>query len=212
MKRLSIVALLLMFSVATFAQDKDKFNFGFRMGTSFADKSPNDDENSKKLISPAAGFLFEIPILEYLEIRPELNFGSQGFRSKTGSLVSSTWLGYVQVPILIRGQYGNDKVRGFVQAGPQFGYGAFILSRIMNKDTDDKEKESYTFDELELKPFDMGLAGGLGVEFPKAGHLELELRFYKGFSDLKDWGSGGRPDGADKVTNNALTVSLAFKI
>jgi hypothetical protein len=201
-----------MFSVATFAQDKDKFNFGFRMGVSFADVSPNELKDAKKLVSPTAGFLFEIPILEYLEIRPELNFGSQGFRIKTGSNVYSRWLGYAQVPILIRGQYGNDKVRGFVQAGPQFGYGAFVLDRSMNKDTDDKEKDSYTFDELKYNAFDMGLAGGVGVEFPKAGHLELELRFYKGFSDLNDWGSGGRPDGTDKLTNNALTVSLAFKI
>lgn len=212
MKRLSIVALLLMFSVATFAQGKDKFNFGFRMGVSFADVSPNENDNAKKLVSPTAGFIFEIPILEYLEIRPEINFGSQGFRSQVGNIVNSTWLGYAQVPILIRGQYGNEKIRGFVQAGPQFGYGAFALNRLMNKDTDDKQKESLTFEELNFNAFDMGLAGGVGVELPKAGHLELELRFYKGFSDLVDWGSNGRPDNADKVTNNALTLSLAFKI
>jgi hypothetical protein len=210
-----------MFSVATFAQDKDKFNFGFRMGVSFADVNfPNKTDAAKQLVSPTAGFIFEIPILEYLEIRPEINFGSQGFRSKVGSLTNSTWMGYGQIPILIRGQYGSEKVRGFIQAGPQFGYGAFILTRTIDKDNDDiKNKESYNFDEVKLNQsaigvnaFDMGIVGGAGVELPKAGHLELELRFYKGFSDLNDWGSNGRPNGVDKLTNSSLTLSLAFKI
>ena len=191
------------------AADKDDFQFGVRMGAQFSKVkgeiggSVSDNKNS--LVGPAFGFLFEIPVNAYLEIRPELNFGSQGQRVKTGGNVFSYWMGYVQVPVLVRGQYGNDKVRGFLQLGPQFGYGAFILSRL-KMSNGDKEKDSYTFKDQHLKPFDAGLSLGVGAEFPAVKGIEIEARYYKGFSNISDVNI---PNVSAK--NQSISLTVAFK-
>ncbi|MCZ2394448.1 MAG: PorT family protein [Chitinophagales bacterium] len=191
-----ILASALIFTMllgVTRAAEKDDFQFGVRMGAQFSKLKGSNvggggftSQYAKNLVGPAFGFLFEIPINSFLEIRPELNFGSQGQRFKMpNDLVFSSWLGYVQVPLLLRGQYGNDKVRGFVHVGPQFGFGAFNLTRL-KKGSEKVEKESYSFKDQHLKPFDAGLSVGAGIEFPAAKGMEVEVRYYAGMANISD--------------------------
>lgn len=211
-KLLSTLLLAAVLIGSSSAADKDDFQFGIRMGAQFSKVKGISDINtnsnskvSKSLAGPTFGFIFEIPINEYLEIRPELNFGSQGFKFKySNDDKYNFWMGYVQVPILIKGQYGNEKVRGFVNLGPQFGYGAFILER--TKDSDEKKvKESYTFKEREFKPFDAGIAVGAGVEFPAAKGIELEVRYYAGLLNFND------SDEIKEYRNSSLYLTLNIK-
>ncbi|MCO5234447.1 MAG: PorT family protein [Chitinophagales bacterium] len=195
------------------AAEKDDFQFGVRMGAQFSKlkgESTKGEEiqsqYAKNLVGPAFGFIFEVPVNAYFEIRPELNFGSQGQRFKyPGDAVFSSWLGYVQVPILLRGQYGSDKVRGFVHVGPQFGFGAFNLTRL-KKGSEKIEKESYSFKDQKLKPFDAGLSVGAGVEFPTAKGMELEVRYYAGLANINDYGIDGLT-----TKNQSLHVTLNVK-
>ncbi|MCO5248379.1 MAG: PorT family protein [Chitinophagales bacterium] len=206
---------LLGFYMNTYAADKDNFQFGVRMGAQFsklaagddADKIFNQDSKyAKSLVGPAFGFIFEIPVMANFEIRPELNFGSQGQRFKLpNDITYSYWMGYVQVPILLRGQFGNETVRGFLHAGPQFGYGTFILDRLLMKGGE-KQKESYSFDDQKLKPFDAGIAIGVGAEFPKVAGMEVEVRYYLGMSNINDYGIKDL-----ETKNRSLHLTLAFK-
>lgn len=206
----AIIAAALLTS--SHAAEKDKFQFGIRMGAQFSKLKGESEianfesKNAKNLVGPAFGFIFEIPVHANFEIRPELNFGSQGQRfDLPADHVFSLWMGYVQVPVLFRGQFGSDKVRGFLQAGPQFGYGAFALSRL-RKGSEKIEKESLTFDELKLKPFDAGISLGLGVEFPSVKGMELEVRYYGGLTDINDTGIE-----SFKTKNQSLHLTLGFK-
>lgn len=212
MKKLTTLLLLCMVLMTAKAGEKDDFSFGIKLGGMISDID-SDFKNTKpfggagdwkKLIGPQFGFIFEIPVLEYFEIRPEVNFASQGLREVNGDIVKSTWLGYVQVPILLRGQYGSDIVRGFVHVGPQFGAGAFVFDRLRNGD-EVIEKTSDSFSDRNWKAFDAGIAFGAGVEFPTAKGLELEVRYYKGLSDFQDL------DGAPSLKNNSLQFSLGVK-
>lgn len=195
------------------AAEKDDFQFGIRLGMQFSEVkgfSENGNsftsKNAKSLAGPAFGFIFEIPITSYLEIRPELNFASQGQKFDIPNIGKRNfWMGYVQVPVLLRGQFGNEKVRGFVHVGPQFGYGTFILDRV-KLENGDKDKESYTFKERKLKPFDAGITFGTGVEFPAAKGMELEVRYYAGLANINDYGVDGL-----KTQNRSLHLTLAFK-
>ena len=214
MKKLTTLLLLCMVLMTAKAGEKDDFSFGIKLGgmisdvdTDFKKVKPTvlgDVGDWKKLIGPQFGFIFEIPVLEYFEIRPEVNFASQGNRAVAGEKVLSTWLGYVQVPILLRGQYGSDVVRGFVHVGPQFGAGIFVFDRERNGD-EIIDKTSDSFKDRNWKAFDAGIAFGAGVEFPSAKGLELELRYYKGLSNFEN------KEGAPSIKNNSLQFSLGVK-
>ncbi len=213
MKKLLATTLLAgaLLGTAQAAAEKDDFQFGIRMGAQFSKLRGESDFNfeskySKALTGPAFGFIFEIPVNAYFEIRPELNFGSQGHKFALPNDVNyNYWMGYVQVPVLFRGQFGSDKVRGFLQAGPQFGYGAFILARAKDGNGN-KEKDSYSFKDQSLKPFDAGITIGAGVEFPAAKGIELEVRYYGGMANINDYGVDGL-----KTKNQSIHTTVAFK-
>jgi hypothetical protein len=214
MKKLSVFLLTALMGFSVMAGEKDQFQVGLKLGGMISDVTSDfkkikpvvlgDVGDWKKLIGPQIGLFFEIPIIEYLEIRPEVNFASQGFRAISGDKVESTWLGYVQVPVLLRGQYGNDNVRGFVHVGPQFGYGVFVFDREKNG-SEVIEKTSDSFSDRKWKPFDAGLSFGAGIELPAAKGLELELRYYTGFTNFNDI------ENAPELKNNSLMFSLGIK-
>jgi hypothetical protein len=212
MKKLSVFLLTALMGFSVMAGEKDQFQVGLKLGGMASDITGDFKKTLpfagqgewKRLLGPQIGLFFEIPIMEYLEIRPEVNFGSQGNRATLGDAVLTTWLGYVQVPVLLRGQYGNDNVRGFVHVGPQFGYGVFVFDRLRNG-SEVVEKTSDSFSDRKFKPFDAGLSFGAGVELPAAKGLELELRYYTGFTNFNDI------ENAPELTNNSLMFSLGIK-
>lgn len=126
-------------------------------------------------------------------------------------IIDATGLGYLQFPVLAKGSYGNDKISGFVNVGPQFGAGLFAARRIRTiTDGDrDSEKIETSFDDLFLKRFDAGMAFGLGMECEKTG-FQFETRYYLGMADIRDWGDMGRPDGFKKTTNSAFHITLGY--
>jgi hypothetical protein len=214
MKKISVFLLTALMGFSVMAGEKDQFQVGLKLGGMFSNVS-SELKNAKpvisgeigdwkKLIGPQIGLFFEIPIMEYLEIRPEVNFGSQGDRAVAGERVKTTWLGYVQVPVLLRGQYGNDQVRGFVHVGPQFGYGVFVFDREKNG-SEVINKTSDSFSDRNWKPFDAGISFGAGIELPAAKGLELELRYYAGLTNFSDI------ENAPEIKNNSLMFSLGIK-
>lgn len=207
------------------AGEKDKFQFGAKVGLNLSDqkftgKKEFADLNGgdwKMLPGFTLGFIGEIPLASFLEIRLESIFASQG-RQYVTKVDGDNWeknsivYGYVQFPVLLKGQFGNGNVRGFVNVGPQFSVGVIGLYRDKFK-TDgerDSETETFNFKEENLKRFDMGLDGGIGIELKESG-FEIEVRYYQGFTDIADYGDGERPSGVDKFTNSGLSVNLGFK-
>jgi hypothetical protein len=216
MKKLLVLLAAIAVMFPARAQDDDKFDFGLKLGVSFAFKKFDmKPDNTTPLYGPVGGIFGEININNYLAIRPEINFGSQGLRSKAEAgdtkVIMTTGLGYLQFPVLAKGSYGNDKISGFVNFGPQFGAGLFAAGRtktIIDGERD-SEKIEVTFDDLNFKRFDAGLAIGLGMECEKTG-LQVEGRYYAGMADIQDWGDMGRPDGYKKTTNSAFHFTIGW--
>lgn len=219
MKKLLVllVALAVIFPAKLNAEDN--FDFGLKLGISFAFKNFEGKSSSPldftPLYGPAGGIFGEVKINDYLAIRPEINFGSQGLRYKSEmgdtKIINTTGLGYLQFPVLAKGSYGNDKISGFVNIGPQFGAGLFAAGRVktITDGERDSEKIEITFDDLDFKRFDAGLAFGLGMECEKTG-LQVEGRYYMGMVDIKKWGGMDRPDGFDKTTNSAFQFTVGW--
>ena len=142
MKKIAFIACLFLCATNVFAGGKDKFQFGVKVGLNLADQNftgkkefDQANEGSWNLLPGfTLGFIGEIPLASFLEIRLESIFASQG-RQFSYKLDKDNWeknsiaYGYVQFPVLLRGQFGNEKIRGFVHAGPQISVGVIGLYR-----------------------------------------------------------------------------------
>lgn len=225
MKKIAFISFLFLCATNVFAGGKDKFQFGVKVGLNLADQNftgkkefDQANEGSWNLLPGfTLGFIGEIPLASFLEIRLESIFASQG-RQFSYKLDKNNWeknsiaYGYVQFPVLLRGQFGNEKIRGFVHAGPQISVGVIGLYRDKFKidGTRDSETETFNFKEEDLNRLDVGIDGGAGIEFKRSG-FEIEVRYYKGLTDIVDYGDGERPNGVSKFTNSGISVNLGFK-
>lgn len=225
MKKLALAFCFILTSTTLLAGAKDNFQFGIKVGLNLADQNftgkkefeEANNGNWKMLPGFTIGFMGEIPLASFLEIRLESIFASQGRQFYT-KIDKDNWeknsiaYGYVQFPILLKGQFGNSKIRGFVNAGPQLSVGVIGLYRDKFKTdgTRDSETETFDFKEESLNRLDVGIDGGAGIEFKKSG-FEIEIRYYKGLTDIVDYGDGTRPDGVSKFTNSGLSVNFGFK-
>src|SRR5258708_5885436 len=93
---------------------------------------------------------------------------------------SDHWqLDYFEVPVQVELSGERGRTRAYLLACPSWGFalGGHVSSSFAGAD----QKLAY------LRPVDVGLAGGVGVEFATAGpSLGLELRYTHGLQDLYD--------------------------
>ena len=115
------------------------------------------------------GLAFRYAGHKYCAFQVEINYQHRGWAvgSESGEKTTHS-LHYVEVPILMNLNFGNDLCRWIFNLGPQIGYCV----------KDD-------FQSIE-KPFDWGLAAGTGfyIRTPHAGVYELEIRFDYSFGGV----------------------------
>lgn len=122
-------------------------------------------------------------------IQVELNYQHRGWREHQAAdeatgIAESTYsreLHYIELPLLMNLNFGNERCRGFLNLGPQIGYCVFD-----NNGIGTPLNESKTHYRPIDKPFDWGLAGGVGVYFrsKNAGLYQLEARFNYSFGGI----------------------------
>lgn len=103
---------------------------------------------------------------------------------------------YLQLPLLTHIYFGSDKVRFFVNAGPEIGImigektsGNFDYNNAGSME--DFQKNYRKIEQFTLPvehKFDYGISAGLGMEFNVAPRhaINLEGRFYYGLNDVFD--------------------------
>ena len=117
---------------------------------------------------------------------------------------------YVDIPLLTHIYFGGDKVRFFVNLGPQIG---FFLHESTNENLNGaiipgKPNEQHTLP-VEKK-MEWGLGGGPGLEFrSSAGYFLLEGRYYYGLSDFYNTRYG---DAFSKASIQTISVKLTYLI
>lgn len=125
---------------------------------------------------------------------------------------------YIQIPMLTHIFFGNDKVHGFFNAGPEIGYLIATktsanfdynhLSEISDFPTANRNTDQFT---LPVKNrFDYGISAGLGMELYTAQQrhsFTLEGRFYYGLHDVF---SNHKTDTFSGSSGMSIMVTLGY--
>lgn len=124
------------------------------------------------------GLVFRYAGHKVCAIQVEANYMQRGWHETIAINDNSTMdyvrqLDYIEIPLLMHLYFGKHRFRGFINLGPQIGY------CIRDVATDlPSAIQSPQYQPIE-KPFDWGLAGGLGCYYRtrNIGLFQLEARF-----------------------------------
>ena len=131
-------------------------------------------ENMDILQSPLTmngGLVFRYAAHKVCAVQIELNYMQRGWHEGGSANNYTRQLDYIELPLLMHLYFGKERFRGFVNLGPQVGYCV--------RDVDPQSpNNSHQYQPID-KPFDWGLAGGLGCYYrtKKIGLFQLEARF-----------------------------------
>lgn len=131
-------------------------------------------ENMDILQSPLTmngGLVFRYAAHKVCALQIELNYMQRGWHEGGSANNYTRQLDYIELPLLMHLYFGKERFRGFVNLGPQVGY----CVRDVAPQTPNNSHQYQPID----KPFDWGLAGGLGCYYrtKKIGLFQLEARF-----------------------------------
>lgn len=196
-KRILFLAIVLFcLSTVSFAQ----FKYGIKGGLVIANQKWSASGIS---ITPdgrngaAVGAFFKFQLADNFALQPELlyvmkgtNLDAEMFDGEFGQKVSLKH-DYLSVPVIAKLYSGGFNV----QAGPSFDF--LVSSKVTANGMEEDVKDSF-------KGFDLGLAIGLGYDFPMG--LMFEARYVLGVTDMNN-----EPEMEGiKMTNNCFMFTLGF--
>lgn len=168
------------FVLVTMAQPRlrrPEYYFGAQAGVlaSMTNFSPTVPQSAlHPFLGANAGLVFRYSGQKCCGLQVEFNYMQRGWKETDTGYRRE--LDYLEIPFLAHIYFGK-KYRGFLNVGPQIG----LRIREQHFDLPDQGKPQY----LPIdKPFDWGLAAGLGfLARTKAGVWQIEARFNYSFGD-----------------------------
>lgn len=166
-----------------------------------------------------AGVTFRYIEEKHFGVIAELNLEQRGWKEKFDGLnyAYQRRLTYLQLPMLTHIFFGNNKVRGFFNAGPEIGlligtgtkanFDYANVELIEGFPVENRETDQY---KLDVKnKFDYGISAGLGLEvIGRNKHsFTLEGRFYYG---LRDVFSNHSTDPFSSSSSMSIMVTLGY--
>lgn len=166
-----------------------------------------------------AGVTFRYIEEKHFGVIAELNLEQRGWKEKFDGLnyTYQRRLTYLQLPMLTHIFFGNNKVRGFFNAGPEIGlligtgtkanFDYANVELIEGFPTENRETDQY---KLDVKnKFDYGISAGLGLELigRNKHSFTLEGRFYYG---LRDVFSNHSTDPFSSSSSMSIMVTLGY--
>lgn len=135
---------------------------------------------SNILVTPNAGLVFRYAGHKVCAVQVELNYKQRGWKEVLDNVNYTRQLDYIEIPLLMHLYLGGKHVRGFLNLGPQIGY---CIRDIATGNPNPQYKYQYTKIQ---KPFDWGLAGGLGMYYrhEKVGLFQIEARGNYSFGSI----------------------------
>ena len=156
---------------------------GIRAGVNYAQVSGDGFDDTKTMTGFHVGVFREVTLVpELVFLEPEVQYSMQGFKANDTDYT----IGYINIPVLAK-VYIVKLIS--LEAGPQVG---FKINDNFPNDT--------AGGEVKINTVDMGIAGGIGLNFPLG--LSVNLRFIQGFTDIVDDVDG---------KNQVLQIGAAFK-
>ena len=187
-KSISIFFLLFLILNSSFSQ---KLELGLKGGTNFATQKLSNITGVESVTGyHIGGYLyFKLPILFGIQV--EGQYSTQGSEFQVGQIINKNNLRYINVPILIRNDFGPFNFH----FGPQFG----ILTDAINLNS----VKSSIKDQFLGRDF--SIVVGLAVRLP--ANLGISLRYVKGLKNITD------PNISNVDTKNTMfQLSLKYSL
>ena len=173
--KLALAALAVMATVGTV---NAQTTFGVRAGVGLNGLTGKGTDNLDNKFGWHAGVNLEKRIGNDIYFQPNLLFYAKGSEATIANVKTSTTLNYLEVPLnfVYKGEVGSGKV--LVGLGPYVGYGIGTKSKVGSNST------SPSFEDVNLKKFDLGGNLLLGWEF--SNNLSAQLNAGMGFMKIND--------------------------
>ena len=195
----TILSLALLAGLTTAAHAQSGIKVGVKGGFNGATFTGNDSKGNEYKAGFAAGGFVNFGVSDMFSIQPELLYSQKGasidnFQGSTNTTFKST-LGYLDVPIMLRINAGENGKGLFFEAGPQ---GSFVIH---NRDftqtggTSTQSTENTSTDDLNKVV--VGYAAGLGYQLTSG--LSLGIRYTGDVSQVYK----------DGVSKNYITSATA---
>lgn len=206
-KILTTISALALFQFAVAQQHAIGFRGGLNLATVSMSATSGSTYGSGTLDRKAGiniGITSEIRAAKGFSICPELYYSQQGYSVGSSSSLS---FGYLNIPVLLRGSFGSEYARFFINGGPQLGI--FTNGSGTENGTSGDLKPNY------IEAMDLSLVLGMGVGI-KAGNGEFifDLRYNVGMTNILGsagvsyLSTGGYSDVS--IRNNVMSLSLGY--
>jgi hypothetical protein len=205
MKKFLLLTALAFCSCGAFAQ----VSIIPKVGVNFANASLSENngleagKSSLIGLTGGLGFNFSLTSDNFLSIQPEILYSQKGFSSASTGLVSYDGdyrLNYLEIPLLVKINFGGEKVRLYVNAGPSIGYllsgrvnGRVSALGILGTSIDESIEFTDSPTPLDIRQLDanrieagLNFGGGLGYAFAGSTALFVDVRYNMGLTDFNN--------------------------
>ena len=194
-----VASIVLMLPSSAPAQE-----IGVKAGVNFASLPPEEDEHPDipPRLGPVGGVWVRTSPANRFSFQAEGLFSEKGTHWNFSPDVSiEIRIRYIEIPLLARADFGapSSTTRMFVTGGAA---PAFKLSAQARGEFFGEEATGDAGGDIE--PFDLGLVGGLGVEF---GRVVIEARYTHGLLRINT--DDNEPN--DRLNNRAFSVTAGFR-
>jgi hypothetical protein len=184
-----ILSLGLLAGISATAQAQA--TFGVKAGASLTNfVGDNVSDNAKNKVGFVGGLVANLAVNDMFSIQPEVLFSQKGYKLAD----SQSNLNYIDVPVMVKVNTGDNGSGLFFELGPQFG----LLMSAKDEHVDFKDQ---------FNTFDFGYAAGLGYQLE--GGLNFGLRYNGGITNVLKDGAFGIA-GQQKSRNSAFQLSVGY--
>lgn len=201
--RVAVATVFLILPPSALAQE-----VGVKAGANFASLTPEEDEDpdTSRRLGAVGGVWFRIAPSNRFSFQVEGLFSEKGVKFEAPGLGLDYSLDvrvrYIEIPLLARADFGasGSAARAFAVGGAA---PAFKLSA-RAKAVAEGEEQTRDIDD-EIFSLDVGLVGGVGLEF---GRALIEGRYTHGLRHINtdDNGEG------DRIKNRVFSVTVGFRL
>jgi len=187
-KNILLLFFTFFFSLNVYSQ---KFELGFKGGANSATQKLNTIQGVESITGYHLGAFTYIKLPLIFGIQAEVQYSTQGGKFELSQVVNKNNLSYLNIPVLIRSDFGPFNFH----FGPQFGLltGANSSSQGI---TDDIKHQ--------FKNRDFSLVAGIGLRLP--ARLGLSLRYVKGLTNVSDHNL------IEETKNTMFQLSLKYSL
>lgn len=222
MKKLFLLAALAVCSCGAFAQVSliPKVGVNFANAALSESNALEDGKSSLVGFTAGLGFNFSLTADNFLSIQPEVLYSQKGFSSAATGLITYDGdyrLNYLEVPLLVKINFGGEKVRLYVNAGPSIGYlmsgrvnGRISALGIIGTSIDESIEFTDSPTPLNIRQLDanrieagLNFGGGVGYALLGSTALFVDVRYNMGLTDFNK---------QDQSKNRVIALTAGLQI